>query len=705
MKPRSLLCLTLLCASTAQAAGQTDYFDLSLEELSKVRITVTAAGYQQSSSSAPASVTTIYESEWQALGARTVFDVLKTIPGIHVSASQQVFTSDTLIFRGLRNEDNAGIKLLIDGQPVEFLYSNGFMYTFSKPLTGLKRIEVIKGPGSAMYGSDAFAGVINLITKDTEDQNQLAVRAGENDSQDFGLYQHLELEQVNLSASLDYQQANSDPDRRIDSDSQSILDQRLNTHASLAPDHLDSHYEILDSHAKASGEQWQLAWWGWRNYDGGSGPGVAQALDPGADIRVNTDLYSASYRWDQLPLDGQLEATGGYQEHAQHMLLTLFPAGAKLPMGLDGNISSSPVFLTTFTDGMIGQNQMQTYRSYANLTYLMALGEHKLRSQVGYEDQEMHTGEQKNFANGHFDSQPPVVDGSLVDVSDSRYVYAPDSQRNFKFVALQDEWRLAEHWQLTYGMRYDDYSDFGSTSNPRVSLLWTPEEWVYIKLLYGTAFRAPSFFNQFNQNNPVFLGNDDLKPETIDTWELSADFTHSESLSTRVAVFEYKVEDQILFGDIPGSDAEVAQNSGELDGQGLEAQVAWKPTENLHLFAHHSFVDVRTDSGDNAADVPRNRSYLVANWKFAPKLSLNSSVNHVAGRERAAADRRADIDDYTTTNLKLEYDLGVKLGLSIDNLFDQDVREPSAYNKTGQAIPDDYPMPGRRMWLDARYFY
>ena len=132
---------------------------------------------------------------------------------------------------------------------------------------------------------------------------------------------------------------------------------------------------------------------------------------------------------------------------------------------------------------------------------------------------ELPPSDSKNYGPGVINGTPAVVGGTLTNVTGTSFAYLPNVHRTIGSLVAQDEWQLADHWQLTAGLRYDHYSDFGGTFNPRVALVWDINEQLTSKLLYGKAFRAPNFAEQFTQNNPVVLGNRNLKPETINTYE------------------------------------------------------------------------------------------------------------------------------------------------------------------------------------------
>ncbi len=127
----------------------------------------------------------------------------------------------------------------------------------------------------------------------------------------------------------------------------------------------------------------------------------------------------------------------------------------------------------------------------------------------------------------------------------------PNTHRTIWSLVAQDEWQIADDWQLTAGVRYDDYSDFGGTVNPRVALVWDINEQITSKLLYGKAFRAPNFAEQCTQNNPVVLGNKNLNPETINTFEWALDYRPFSSLRTAVNLYYYQINN--LISAVPDS--------------------------------------------------------------------------------------------------------------------------------------------------------
>ena len=194
----------------------------------------------------------------------------------------------------------------------------------------------------------------------------------------------------------------------------------------------------------------------------------------------------------------------------------------------------------------------------------------------GYDDARM-------VRNGLIDRSPAIIARAhgTADV----VVELASQDRDIVYASLQDQWQVANDWNLTVGLRYDDYSDFGSTVNPRAALVWDASTDMTAKLLYGRAFRAPSFTELFVRNNPVALGNPDLDPEVSNTWELAFDYRASFDLRLGLNVFMYDIEDLIEF--VPtGPGTQVARNIGEQKGHGFEVEAEWKPVQTLRLVAN-----------------------------------------------------------------------------------------------------------------------
>ena len=164
--------------SAVAAGGETgdteDLLDLSLEDLLNVSVT-TASRSERSLDQVPGSVTVISAKEIKRYGLKTLADAMTIIPGFN-----SVLRNHNAPFNHVRGYAASGshLKVMIDGYPVNMYYERGIAHFEYYPLDNVKQIEVIRGPGSALYGTDAFCGVINIIT-DKDERTTLSATGGE----------------------------------------------------------------------------------------------------------------------------------------------------------------------------------------------------------------------------------------------------------------------------------------------------------------------------------------------------------------------------------------------------------------------------------------------------------------------------------------------------------------------------------------------
>ncbi len=690
------------CWAETTITDPNSIFHLSLEELANIKVSI-ATGTENTVKTAPAVASVITAEDVRKLGARTLNDVLETVPGLHVSLSG-VNRLDTIYsIRGIHTGFNPHVLLLLDGNPIQWTLLGGRPFLYRLPANIISRVEIIRGPGSAIYGSDAFSGVINVITKDTDDVDkiELAARAGSFFVRDIWLNYATHVNEWALSANITYMQTDGDQGRTINSDLQSLLDFQLGTAASHAPGPLSTDYKVLDLHLKASSPKWNLNFWKWSSTNTGNGPGGAQALDPFTKEDFHSHFIDVSYK--HAPSNSSwvniLKAT--YFNHIANADLKLFPDQAVIPIGADGNANfDTPVGLTEFTEGMIGQPKGTTEEAFSEWIGSRRFKNHSLRLSLGYKDQRLNSSEKKNFGPGILDGTQDTVDGTLTDVSDTEYVFIPNTKRTIAHISVQDEWALNDSVNLTGGVRYDKYSDFGSTTNPRVAVVWLVNNSLTTKAMYGSAFRAPSFGELLYQNNPSTIGNPDLSPETIDTYELAATYSPTATIQANANLFFYDAQNMIEF--VPSPIGSVAQNSGSQRGKGLELELRWLPSNQFSFTINGAFHDAyEVDTDNSVADAPSKQANLIVDWKLVDNWSVNLHGNWIAGRKRPLNDPRNSINDYSMINLNFirkNLITGLDFSIKVKNAMDNDAREPSA-----PVIPDDFPLEGRGIWAQFTY--
>ncbi len=694
--------VVLLLPATAQAQ-ELDGDELALAYGDHEFVSI-ATGGRTPIAKAPAVASVITAEDIKALGATDLDQVLETVPGLHVSRNGNQWLPLYSI-RGILTQYNPEVLVMINGIPITsgFAGDRGRMWG-DFPLENVARIEVIRGPGSALYGAEAVSGVINIVTKSAEDidGSEFGVRAGSYRTYNAWTQQGGKWGEIDAAVYLRLGRTDGF-DGRIAADAQTGLDATFATNASRAPGPLNTGYDAIDLRVDLARDKWRFraGYKGRPDYQ--TGVGVAEALDPDARMdgkNINADL---TWRDAQFGPDWDVTAQASYLHIAEpNSDLTLFPAGSALPLPLAGGVGS--------TVGMVGRPQHWERQARLDLSALhTGFAGHKLRLGAGYFRDDMYkVTESKNFT--FVGLVPNCIDlaCSMVEATAANgLVFLTPHVRNSAYVYAQDEWSLAQDWALTAGLRHDRYSDFGGATNPRLALVWDTAYNLTSKLMLGRAFRAPSFVELYTVNNPVALGNAGLRPETIDTVELAFAWQARADLKGGLNLFHYRMDDVIRF--MPNADpttGNTARNAGKQHGAGLELEFTWDAASNLRLAGNYAFqrsIDENTDR--DAGQAPYHQLYLRTDWRYAPGWTLNGQLNWVADRERPAGDSRPQIDDYATVDLTLRADRwrnGWEAAFAIRNLFDADAREPTT-GASASNLPNDLPLPGRGFYLEFRY--
>jgi iron complex outermembrane receptor protein len=238
--------------------------------------------------------------------------------------------------------------------------------------------------------------------------------------------------------------------------------------------------------------------------------------------------------------------------------------------------------------------------------------------------------------------------------------------------------------------------------------VWAARHDLTAKLLYGEAFRAPSFAEFRNQNNPVANGNSELDPEEIQTIELAFDYRPKDNLKLGLNLFRYEWDDIIRF--TPDSATSLtAQNIGEQEGYGAEFEFDWTVNRDLSLQGNYAYQESEDkDLNENAGKAPMHQFYVRANWEFLPNWYVSPQWNFVLDRDRVDGDARSDVDDYDIFDVTLRsraFSNKWELAVSARNLFNKRAFEPSQNGLTGAAIPGDLPLARRSVWGELRFIY
>ncbi|NRD74092.1 TonB-dependent receptor [Shewanella sp. VB17] len=693
--------LSLLVAANlvqAQTLSENIEEDELLDLYGDTEMIAIATGNLQTTAKAPAVATVISARDIQISGATDLDELLETVPGLHVSRSALGY-NPIYTFRGIQSAYNPQVLVLINGIPISNLFQGDRSLIWGgMPVNAIKRIEVIRGPGSALYGADAFAGVINIVTLSGHDisENEFGVRLGSFDTQDA--WAKIGFDWQDFSVGLVLEIHNTDgQDEVIDLDRQSLLDAITGTQVSNAPGSVSLSRENIDARLDITNGHWQLRSGMQLRRDWGNGVGGAESLDPSNRWKSNRYNADLTYRNDELADFWDLQAQMSYLQTSIETDndLRLFPAGSDLSLlGLGG----------VYPDGLIGNPESFERHYRGNLTAIYSrLEQHQLRFGLGYTFSDLYkVKESKNFG-------PDPITGSMlppgspvVDVSDSPYVYMNEGDRTNIYAYVQDVWYLADDWELTTGLRFDDYSDFGNSTNPRLALVWSTSQKLTTKALYGQAFRTPSFAETQAINNPVVLGNPDLAPETLASYELAFDYRATTDLKLALNLFYYDWQDIIKFTQDENGSTKTAKNMGHQTGKGIELDMDWAISERWKVNANYAWQESIDESTNNKiALVPESQLYLALDWAITHNISLHNQVNWIMSRAREPYDNRDQIADYAVLDITLHYEStsgGWGADIIMRNVTDSDAREPSVWSIPQASIPNDLPLEGRNMY-------
>lgn len=712
-----LFALPLLLQAPLVFAETDEENELALIYGSKPLVSI-ATGNDLALNRAPSVASVITAEDIKSMGAKDLDEVLETVPGIHVSRSAINYASMYQI-RGIGGPStNPQVLMLQNGIPTNSIYRGDKGKSWGGlSLENVARIEIIRGPGSAMYGADAFSGVINIITKTAANApgTEFGARAGSFNAKDAWIQHGGKLnESVDVAAYLHI--------GRTDGFKEIIAADagRLRA-ATLAPGPVNTGFDAIDAHIDLGYDKWRLRSDYTQRNNVGTGAGISSALDPvGTD---NNERLSADLSWKDPKFSQYwgLGFTGSYLQHAEVAdNYIMYPAGAIFPnytvtaatpqgvLNLLGNPAIGTVIPGLFPNGMMGsparwerQIRMSGYATYSGFA------DHNIRLGLGHENLDMYQVRTlKNFwlrPNG-----TPLPTGAVVDYSAIQPHQLPHRRIN-KYLYAQDEWSFARDWMLTAGLRHDRYSDFGGTTNPRLAVVWDAAYNLTAKLLYGKAFRAPALLEQYGVN-PSGNGNPNLKPESIETVEAAIAWQATMNTQVNLNVFRYNIKDTIrTVANAVAGTGSTFQNTGAQRGDGIELEAVWDASSKLRLTGNYAWqrsIDEATNQ--DAGYAPRQHINMRGDWQLASGWLLAPQINWVADRKRPSGDTRPQVPDYTTVDLTLRTSRSMKqwdFSASVRNLFDATVLEPSPSGTTPLTvpIPNDLPMAPRSLWLQAIY--
>lgn len=682
-----LICL--LGSVQAQAVADDDFFAMSLEQLVQVKI---ATGTPTSLQQAPSVASVVTAAELQAMGATDIDQAMEMIPGVHVSSGGLLYASRYFI-RGIVSDNGPHSLMLINGIPMTSLFTGDRGEVVATrtglPIDIIERIEIIRGPGSALYGADAFSGVINIITKRPEDTrgSDASLAYGSFNSGYGTLMNSHEFGGIETLISVSHEQSDGD-NPILESDYQTTLDQFFGTDASNTPGPMPLGWEATELRTDVLWRTLRVRA-SLRRNETGTAQGLNDALDPDGRNIQHRHTLDLTWKPAEVADDWELETQLSY---LYYDVRTDGPAQL-LPPGAFGG----------FPDGMLFQTSIAEQNARGQFTALYTGWQaHQWRLGVGYQWADLYrTTDSSNFS--LVAGNPVPSEQPFQERTDTDEEFLPENSRELSYGFVQDQWQLADDWALTAGLRYDHYSDVGGTLNPRAALVWQSTDRFTTKLLYGEAFRPPAFFEMYARSNPVALGDEELDPEKLRSVELAFSWQVTNNFTWDLNLYRYHIDDYISLADTGGG-TYTYQNVGHIHGQGAETEWRYRWHRSLQFTANVSYQHTRDRDTDAALGLaPQWDSSLRVVWEPTSHWQITPQVVATGSTERPTGDNRDKLDGYTSLDLSIRHQLfrATSVTLVGRNLGNADLRRASAGPDTSGiiALPDDLPQPGRSVLL------
>jgi len=616
-----------------------DIFDLSLEELSQLTVT-TSSRREESLSSVASSITLLSREQIRLLGLDNLNELFNYIPGMQSQRNDTSSLNQVVSIRGFSAiASPREILFLLDGQRLNNIWSGGLNTLSYMSLDHVDRVEFIRGPGSAIYGSNAMTGVVNIITSSQREVSMAG--ASNNNFQGSGQWRQ------NIGDSLwqAYVSGVNDGGEAL---------QLYNRFTGVSEPSRDP-YRHREAYVRGQLGALEVKWF--------------------LSEQKTERFYTAGFISDEYNLlDSETQTFSVQYVTSLHPMLSLTSTASysQRQFDIQGEISPEPFQISiagTVEEREIGGEFVFHYENPNGRNGLLGV--------------ELRKPELTN------------TDAYTSGVIESYLPQAPTDQETIRGLFAQYQVPLSAVVQLTAGARYDDYSRIGSHLSPRGGLVWSPSAQHTFKLLYGESYRAPTRGETDVQNSSVLLANPDLTPEVAKTLELVWQYTNTKSYSA-VSLYNTEVNDPA----IPTLTTPSQRVNGPritIAGLEVEWQQQWQPRWQTRLVGSHLF-DPADDVNAEAED-----TLTASLIYQAARASAALSVNYKGKRKdpNASPQGFTQLDERTLVKLHLRQRLGAEseVYFTIDNLLDEQYvnMASSAGNVVGA------PARGREYKLGLRW--
>ena len=625
------------------AAALADLTTLSLEDLMQIPV-FGASKFEQNTANAPAAVTIVTADDIQKYGFRTLADLLRSVRGFYVSNDRNYS------YAGLRGfaatgDYNSRFLVQIDGHRLnDNIFDQNIVGTgFILDLDLIDRVEIIRGPGSSLYGSNAFLGVVNIITKKTKEFGQPGLAAS------YGSYD-------TLKGRLSY-------GRQFESGADLSL-----SGSSLYSKGQDLYFSEFDNPATASS-------------------GIAQ----------NCDRDQAGNLFGRLKY-GQFTLESAWVSRDKTIPTASFGTDFNNPNNFtvdDRWYLDLSYHHTVFRDtDIMARLFYDEYRFKGQYVYD---GSNNLDKALGQSWGSEFVISTPFLENSHrMTAGAEFVDNLLQQQSNADmepYVsYLDSNESNQKWaIFIQDEYRVAPWLLINAGLREDHYPAFGDSLNPRLAFIFQPRDRTTFKLIYGTAFRAPNAYELYYEDAITSKKPTDLEPEKITTYEAVLEQRLFSNYRMTVIGFNYQISDLIRQVVDPVTERLVFQNLDKVRVNGFELELEGVWSGGLRGNISYSFQDAIDDqTGKALVNSPQHIGKLNAIVPvFSDNWFLGSNLQYLSPRKTVDGSNTDAVWLASTTLLGRNIMKGLDLSVSGFNLLNQKYKDPVGLEFRQKSIEQD----------------
>jgi len=652
------ICLAILVLSPPDASGQ-EVEALSLDSLLNLNVS-TASKYDQTMEEAPASVTIVTAEQINRYGYTTIAEVLGSVRGFYLANDHQRTYVGTRGFNRMLDQNNR-ILLLLNGHTLnEGTYGSASLdKDFGLDLDMVERIEVVRGPGSVLYGTGAMFAVVNIITK-TAPSNEGLIVHGDGGSHGY------------MRSTLTYAHAFSE----------------LKVFATGALTDIagqDLYFKEFDSPSTNNGIAENRDWSNYQGgmvralYSGWSLQGLFSHSDhgiPTGDFGSIFNNGASSLKSTRLSVELKREKTLSPNTHlALRSYFDYATSGLIFPMIFD--VSGFPL-----------------QARYNILTKNKLVGGESIFRWDLRSDDRLIAGMQfiRNF-------DADITSRALLPAGmDIMSLFQGDFPYTIFSAYAENEYQIDPNLSLTLGLRQDWYSRAGSATTPRAAVVFHPFTRTALKLLYGEAFRAPNTF-EVNFSGPIerLKPNPDLNPERIQTAEFDWEQRFNKHWTSTLSVFDYDLSN-LIQGELDTSDMmRQFMNIERVHTRGAEIEIQRQSRDALNGYASYSYQHARQFNPNQA---------LVNSPQHILKAGLFYSAFHpviLAGELRIESRRRTNLGARTPAYALFNFNLStqpvfqhVRVAVHLYNVMDAHYSVPSG----AQHVQDSFIQEGRSVKVE-----